>query len=268
MAELRRQLSECDGRFVALACEDHGPQRTIWKGCDRPDCTCDGCQTRVMRQRRDRAWNQLRKAGDVAWSIAVLTIPEQLWPVLQDSGVFAKWRRQSWKIVASWAQTWQFGGRDVQLLGLSIGHPCGDAADKHWQPHFNIIWPTRGVFNGAWADLRYKVPKKALDDLRTRWSKHLESQGWTPDCQPEVKYQFCLRREKKLHALRYFLRGFPSYQVWTHRVVYYGLLAGSLRKTIPLVPADMRLPPIVEERVDPRYCQICGRLLHEIRGPP
>lgn len=249
----KRHTHRCDGVAARDECPDCGGSHWRWQGCGQASCEQEGCQAHHTNRRAKRAWSRLQAFEGVPWGIVVLTIPGEVRETLREKWAHGEVRKRAVAVVLEWARRWGFHGVDVKLGGLVVAHPCGENPDI-WAPHYNVIFPWVGeTADGAYRRGRYHIPKheaqRAFDDLRQRWSVELVELGWSPTCSPQVDYEWRRSDQQKRHSCRYFLRSFPKWQSWTHRVFWWGILAGKI---------EGHEPPPYSEPLRPGRCVICG----------
>lgn len=261
--EARRETVTCaplPGVRMCRRCGYVEPEPVVW-GCGRRNCVQDACRESVTMQRARRLWRVMGACGETAWGVVVLTVPGELRGRV-NGATMARWRRDVWRLVRDWARDWQWCDVRVSVGGAVVVHPCGEDEER-WAPHFNVLYPLVGLYRGRWRYAKVMVDRAALDDLRRRWKGYLRTWGWRGTCQPQVKYEYRGSRRRRRHAARYFARGFPMWQGWTHRVVYYGVLACGKVGALPEVEG-------VDE-VKEYVCPKCGGEMVTVvyaTGPP
>lgn len=228
-----RRTQKCAGIAARDHCLDCGHDRWRWQGCGKSSCAHEGCRAKVSGRRAHRAWDKLDTFEGEPWGVVVLTIPDAVRETLKLNSCHAAVRRAAVDVVTAWARRWCFHGVDVRLGGAIVAHPCGDV-ETIWAPHFNVLFGLVGVTDdGAIRVGRFKVPLEALDNLRHEWGCVLVDLGWSATCSPQVFYEWRADPSRKRHALRYFLRSFPTWAAWTHRVFWWGLLAANVGWRMP-----------------------------------
>lgn len=246
-AQRRARKVHADGRRGTRCCSpvtrkmqcEAGHVSEVEEGCSRRACERKCCVRHVAAERGRRVRDGLGLAGDCPWGVAVLTVPAEVRPALLSPRALAQVRALAWRVIRDWSEARGVVG---ELGGVVIVHPEGDRRPGEWAPHFNVLWPCRVVTTQAsgavgWEDFPAHTDPAALDDLRARWRAVLAE--WSGVALPntlQVFYEWRKEHTKQRHAARYFARGFPAWDGWTHRVVWYGVLATNRRHGLPQPP--------------------------------
>ena len=221
-----RDTVACDGTLSLEACPACREVSSSWRGCGDADCTQPGCQKKRATRRARRAWDRLAGVGPAPWASVVLTLPPAARSWASTLARLGWIRQRASAEVAEWIRVWSFAGRDVRTGGFSVWHPEGDTAPGSWAPHMNVVVPLVGLApDGRTIRGRFKLPPKALDDLRRRWGAVLAEAVEDVRSVPHVHYSFRTDGAKKRHLLRYVLRSFPGWDARVIRVVWWGKLA-------------------------------------------
>jgi len=181
----------------------------------------------------------------------VLTVPPGPREACTEPEARTALRKEAWRVVSAWVAWWGFHN-DVdpgELGGAALFHPCGED-EGAWHPHFNFLVPLRALRRGGTTrDGRWKLPPLALHDLRARWAKVCRAWGFSQMYAVQVRYSPRVGHNQRLHAARYYGRGFPGWSAEIQRPVYYGILR-SLRQLPGGEPE--RWPP------ESKVCDRCG----------
>lgn len=234
----RRMPRRCTPKKRKMVCEA-GHTSEVDEGCSRRACATPCCARHTAAERGRRVRAGLGLAGDCPWGVAVLTVPAEVRPALLSPRKLAQGRALAWRVVREWCEARGVVG---DVGGVVLVHPEGDTKPGTWAPHFNVLWPCRAVVTDSpavtgWREFPAHVPPAALEDLRARWRAALAE--WSGAALPEtvqVFYEWRKAHKKQRHAARYFARGFAAWDGWTHRVVWYGVLATNQRAGLPPPP--------------------------------
>lgn len=232
-------------------CDTCGNRRVRWHGCHSPKCTQDGCRTAVASARGKRVYERLGVLEAVPWAAVVLTLPDGPREHARTRQGRQELRKAAWRVVSSWIAWWCFHN-DVapnELGGVALFHPCGEDEDR-WGPHLNFMVPLRALRpDGNTRNGRWKVPPLALHDLRARWAAVCRAHGFVGMHAVQVHYAPRVGQHQRVHAARYYGRGFPGWAAELSRPVYYG----TLRCLRQLAGGEPERWPLQSKR-----CELCG----------
>lgn len=262
----RRATHACPGTTIHYLCPECGSTATDWTGCGQPTCTHSGCRASVAGRRARRTWARLSLAEAVPWAAVVLTVPGECRAQLTAPEAQDALRREAVQLVSRWLQRWSFRSDDARPGGVVVWHPCGeDEADP--SPHLNFIAPLRALTSGGSRRGRWMLPPEALAWLRAGWARILRAYGWGGWCGVQVRYTPRVRYAERVHAARYYLRGFPGWQGWTHRIRYWGFFASHFRGLPGGEPEAWPTPAIVL-RCECGGTRRIARVETAVCGPP
>jgi len=226
-----RTTTACNGRWILDECDTCGKRRKRWYGCHSPRCTRPGCRQSVATSRGKRIYERLGALEAVPWVAVVLTLP----PGPREASIRPEerleLRREAWRVVAAWVAWWCFRGavKPGELGGVVLFHPCGEDPER-WAPHFNVLIPLqalrpsgstrKGRYHEA-SDIAFRL---AIEDLRGRWAKVCRAYGYVGMHAVQIRYEARPTQEARIHAARYFGRGFAEWAPGLQRPTYYGTL--------------------------------------------
>lgn len=279
-----RPTHQCELEWKTIGCphECQEPRR-VPCGCHERDCVDPNCREHAKVERAKGAYEHVGRCGDTAVIFPTLTLPLQAQRDALDRVVWKRLSHAGRRIIIEWVEDWCFGRRDLMLGGYDMHHPCGDNEDE-WFPHFNWAIALRAWCKEteSWVDGKCYLPKPAMVDLMDRWRDELLCQGYKMDCQPQVSYKYVpkakhdalrLKRAKEIgpkavekyrtaeagrhFEFRYFARGFPGWQGWTHdlRAVWGWCGSAVVGKARP--PRG-EAPWAWGKGDDPWHCPTCG----------
>ena len=276
MHQLRTEPRTCKGSWATVSCrnEDCADKLKVhprWVfGCDSAHCSNEECNDRWTSRRAYKARTRLAKAGNVGLAYVVLTLPEELYPMVMVKEGLSDVRRTSYAFLQEWATVAHKLAPGQRIGGLCTFHPTGDNLNT-FQPHLNLVYPLRAVTTDGtgWVNLKYHVEEDDLRALCAAWTAQCRAWGYTGPAPVQVNYEFRQTGPESIHTLSYVLRAFPT---WSRSITYlawFGIYSSRNAGALPIPPDEMEVlkPP------DPLICEGCGSSLclvgfNEARGPP
>lgn len=223
----------CNPKERRFRCLDCGKVFSSERGCEKR--SCPRCEDDVKRIRKRAVVDHMGDV-DAPWWVWVLTLPEQLWPIITNDQI-NQLRRQGVNLIHDLYRDlvripWR--GRASWLVGcFEATHPVGDVNPERFQPHFNYVGPLLLMNRREKAVKRLPlwIPPEHLERLRHGWRDQINSVMGTAFEEVDVHYEYRTANKKKWHCARYFARPFPE---WHHegvnRVRWYGWLASRVAK--------------------------------------
>lgn len=273
---LRTESRTCNGAWATVTCRNpdcscqHKAQPRWLGGCDSAHCTHEECNNRWSSARARKARLRLTRAGKTGLAYVVLTLPEQIYSLLQSPEALRSVRRTAYRFLETWAHLAHKVSEGHHLGGLCTFHPTGDNLEV-FQPHLNMVYPLRAVTPNrtAWVNLKYHVEEEDLQALCRGWTAQCREWGYTGAAPVQVNYEFRQTERQIMHTLGYVLRAFPT---WSRSITYlswWGAYSSRQAALLPKPPDVVILP----DAIDPLACEECGDWLRldsyaAPRGPP